>query len=452
MSEQWTLRKYEKVAQRQQDHRSPFQRDRARIMHSAAFRRLQSKTQVMGSGQSDFYRTRLTHSLEASQIGSGIMAQLRSKFPEQCSYLFPKDDTLIESICLAHDIGHPPFGHGGEVALHYMMRDHGGFEGNGQTFRIVARLEPFSEQAGMNLTRRTLLGLLKYPQTLTRLINKTPPDLPINHRQLRSDEWHPPKGIYQDDIDILNWVLEPVSTDDKIQFQKITDCNKHDKEHSQTLFKSIDCSIMELADDIAYGIHDLEDAIVTGIVSRKDFNEEVIEKLLVIEDKWLHDYCITLTDKLFNDEHYQQKEAIGGLVNYLITAIYLDDLNNEPHINFSEPLMRYNAKLPSNMASALKIFKDFVYHFVIRQTSIQRIEYRGQQIVMELFEALSSDPIRLLPSNTAKRWQKAVDNKDNSQRIIADYVAGMTDEYAIKLYQTLFSPTANSGYREPNFK
>lgn len=110
MQDIWLERRLSKVSQRQHDHRSPFQRDRARILHSAAFRRLQSKTQVMGSGQSDFYRTRLTHSLEAAQIGSGISAQLRSKHHELTQVLFPNDDTLIESLCLAHDIGHPPFG------------------------------------------------------------------------------------------------------------------------------------------------------------------------------------------------------------------------------------------------------------------------------------------------------------------------------------------------------
>jgi len=110
MQDIWLARRLSKVSQRLHDHRSPFQRDRARILHSAAFRRLQSKTQVMGSGQSDFYRTRLTHSLEAAQIGSGISAQLRSKHPELTQALFPHDDTLIESLCLAHDIGHPPFG------------------------------------------------------------------------------------------------------------------------------------------------------------------------------------------------------------------------------------------------------------------------------------------------------------------------------------------------------
>ncbi len=448
MKQEWTARQQQSVAKRQHDHRSPFQRDRARILHSAAFRRLQSKTQVMGSGQSDFYRTRLTHSLEASQIGSGIIAQLRSKYTDLCQQLFPDDDTLIESICLAHDIGHPPFGHGGEVALHFMMREHGGFEGNGQTFRIVAHLEPFSEHAGMNLTRRSLLGLLKYPQVIEKLTNQPKVDIPQNHRQLKAGDWHPPKGIYTDDLAILNWVLAPLSKSDKEKFQQI---KLHDNKHHKTMFKSLDCSIMELADDIAYGIHDLEDAIVTGIVTRGDFDSHVIDKLLTIDDAWLQDYSKTLTNKLFSHLHFKQKEAIGGLVNYLITAIELVDSNKVNGNGFTEDLLKYNARLPQQMAQVLQIFKDFVYLFVIKQTSIQRIEYRGQQIVMELFEALSSDPMRLLPSNTAKRWKNAKKSKLNHHRVIADYVAGMTDEYATRLYQTLFSPTAGTSYREPNF-
>lgn len=109
MLDAWLDRRHDNVAKRQQDHRSPYQRDRARVLHSAAFRRLQSKTQIMGSG-SDFHRTRLTHSLEAAQIGSGITAQLNSKYANECAYLLPKGDALIEALCLAHDIGHPPFG------------------------------------------------------------------------------------------------------------------------------------------------------------------------------------------------------------------------------------------------------------------------------------------------------------------------------------------------------
>ena len=448
MENPWLERRLERVAKRHQDHRSPFQRDRARILHSAAFRRLQSKTQVMGSGQSDFHRTRLTHSLEAAQIGSGIIAQIRSKYPEQSAAILPTDDSLIESLCLAHDIGHPPFGHGGEVALHYMMRDHGGFEGNGQTFRIVAHLEPFSEHFGMNLTRRTLLGLIKYPQILGKLQQDTPPELPASFRQLKADKWHPPKGLYHDDMDMNDWVLSPLSQQDKDLFQQFKTKNNH---HSKTIYKSIDCSMMELADDIAYGIHDLEDAIVTGVVNQQDFDQHVIQKLLKVDDAWLQDYSKSLADNLFSNQRYIQKEAIGGLVNYLIAAIELVDINETQNGTFEEPLLRFNAVHPVIAAQTLQIFKDFVYQFVIKQTSIQQLEYRGQQIVMELFEALASDPERLLPKSTVIRWQQAKENNQNQHRVIADYVAGMTDEYATRLYQTLFLPIGQTGFGKHDY-
>jgi len=444
----WLDRQFTKVSKRQQDHRSPFQRDRARILHSAAFRRLQSKTQVMGSGQSDFYRTRLTHSLEAAQIASGINAQLRSKFPELCDKYFPKDDSLIEAICLAHDIGHPPFGHGGEVALHYMMRDHGGFEGNGQTFRIVSKLEPFSDGYGMNLSRRTLLGLIKYPQTINKLAKDYSLPLPASFRQLKAADWHPPKGLYQDDIKTLDWVLAPLSENDKTLYQQIREMQNS---HKKTIYKSLDCSIMELADDIAYGIHDIGDAIVTGIVNKEDFDLHVIEKLRALDDTWLQEISSSLSDQLFTNKHHLQKDAIGGLVNYLITSISLVDLNDgAPKVHFDEPLLRYNAKHPAIAKEALNIFKNFVYEFVIKQTAIQKIEYRGQQIVMELFEALSSDPLRLLPKSAKQRWQQASEVDGNGHRIICDYIAGMTDDYATNLYQTLFMPTGQTNYRSFN--
>ena len=446
MSDIWLERRLKKVSKRQLDHRDPFQRDRARVLHSASFRRLQSKTQVMGSRQGDFFRTRLTHSLEAAQIGSGITAQLRCKYPELSEALFPATDSLIETICLAHDIGHPPFGHGGEVALHYMMREHGGFEGNGQTLRIVARLETFSEHYGMNLSRRTLLGLMKYPAQIEQLSQARDLTPVTNFRQLNAQDWHPPKGLYSDDNDIIDWVLSPLSNDDRLLFQQIKQQSEPTKHH-KTRFKSLDCSIMELADDIAYGIHDLEDAIVTNIVNQTDFNEHVIARLQQIDDAWLFNYSKTLTDKLFSEQHHKQKDAIGGLVNYLITAITIVDLNEQGDINFSEPLLRYNAALPKNIAQVLQIFKDFVFTFVIKQTNIQRLEYRGQQIVMELFEALSSDPVRLMPSNSAKRWQEAKANNQNAHRVIADYIAGMTDDYATRLYQSLFSANADSSFQ-----
>ena len=154
-----------------------------------------------------------------------------------------------------------------------------------------------------------------------------------------------------------------------------------------------------------------------------------------------------MTKKLFSEHHHLQKDAIGGLVNYLITGIAITDLNSQVGIDFDEPLLRYNATLSKSTAQALKIFKEFVFVYVIKLTRLQRLEYRGQQIVMELFEAISSDPMRLLPSNSANRWQTAMHNKTNAHRVIADYIAGMTDDYAIRLYQTLFSADKSSDYQ-----
>lgn len=151
---------------------SQYQRDRARIIHSAAFRRLQAKTQILGIGESDFYRTRLTHSLEVAQIGSGISEFLHEKYDsnEAIKKWLPSL-SLIETIGLSHDLGHPPFGHGGEVALNYAMINEGGFEGNGQTLRIITKLGEYSPNNGMDFTRRSILGIIKYPSPYSKTHN-----------------------------------------------------------------------------------------------------------------------------------------------------------------------------------------------------------------------------------------------------------------------------------------
>lgn len=433
----WSERILAKKAEREGDHRTPFQRDKARILHSAAFRRLQSKTQVLGVGMSDFYRTRLTHSLEASQIGQGIAAQLRIKYPQLTDDL-NLNDNLIEALCLAHDIGHPPFGHGGEVALHYMMREHGGFEGNGQTFRIVTKLEPYTADAGMNLSRRTLLGLVKYPNYLDKLtqgdLNQNTKDT-SNKRQIKAKEWHPPKGLYLCDQDVFNWLITPLSEADQRQFCQI---KALENTHSKTQFKSFDCSIMELADDIAYSIHDLEDAIVMGIVNQQQFEQEVVVPIQQLAEGWLSQHVSTLSKKLFSNEHHLRKDAIGALVNCFITNIEINDLQDK----FSDPLLVYNAVFPALYQEYISVFKGFVFKRVILKPDLQLLEYKGQQIVMELFEAFSSDPMRLLPDNTKTRWQEAqLDN--NGHRVISDYIAGMTDGFASRLYSTLFMPAIN---------
>lgn len=152
----WTHRRSGQTNQRgSHDHRDPYERDRTRVIHCPAFRRLQRKTQILGTDEGDFHRTRLTHSLEVDSIGRSIVRNLRINQEQHAALagLLPNDD-LISVICLLHDIGHPPFGHGGEVALNYMMRDYGGFEGNGQTLRLLTKVESSYGAYGLDLTRR----------------------------------------------------------------------------------------------------------------------------------------------------------------------------------------------------------------------------------------------------------------------------------------------------------
>lgn len=432
--ELWQQRINNEYKLRRKDHRDPFQRDRARILHSAAFRRLQAKTQVHGTGVNDFHRTRLTHSLEAAQIGSGILAQIENKQPELVPLL--PSPSLIESLCLAHDIGHPPFGHGGEVALNYAMREHGGFEGNAQTFRIISQLEPYTKSHGMNLSRRTLLGLMKYPALLSQVRCKQLPEPVPHQRRLKARDWPPAKGIYDcDEID-FNWVLEPLSQSDQRLFSSMRQASINPKEHHKTRFKSLDCSIMELADDIAYGVHDLEDAIVLGMVNRQQWQESAASQLAECGDPWFEENIKDISDMLFSGEHYLRKDAIGGIVNTLLTSARVKPV---PHTSFENELISHNAYLEPQLTVALEIFKSFVNQYVIQIPEVQIIEYKGQQIIMDLFEALSADPERLLPDATRKKWQLAEDENRAGMRVICDYIAAMTDGYAQKLHQQLFS-------------
>ncbi len=419
---------------RRNDHRDPFQRDRARILHSAAFRRLQAKTQVHGTGANDFHRTRLTHSLEAAQIGSGILAQIENKQPELLPIL--PSASLIESLCLAHDIGHPPFGHGGEVALNYAMREHGGFEGNAQTFRIVSQLEPYTKSHGMNLSRRTLLGLMKYPVLLSKVRCEILPEAVSHQRRLKAKDWSPAKGIYNcDEID-FDWVLEPLSASDMTLFSSLREPIVAPDKHNKTRFKSLDCSIMEIADDIAYGVHDLEDAIVLGMVNRQQWQESAASQLAECGDPWFEENINDISDMLFSGEHYLRKDAIGGIVNTLLTSAQVEVV---PNTHFHNELLSHNAYLEPHLATALEVFKSFVSEFVIQIPDVQIIEYKGQQIIMDLFEALSADPERLLPEATRKKWQHADTANGSGMRVISDYIAAMTDGYAQKLHQQLFS-------------
>lgn len=421
----WSERCSNTVISRPKDLRTPWQRDRARILHSAAFRRLQSKTQILGIGQNDFYRTRLTHSLEAAQIGTGLVNQLKSKLTPEQQQMLP-DHSLIEALCLAHDIGHPPFGHGGETALNYKMLNAGGFEGNGQTLRIVAKLEPYTLEHGMDLSRRTLLGLLKYPVLQPDLQHTYPAET----NPLNLNAWKPAKAIFADDADILEWILAPLPAFDKELFQQVDRfaCSPYLKSR----FKSLDASIMELADDIAYGVHDLEDAIVLGNISQEQWQLHTTQIFNTLPAEF-QDILDSISSNLFSELHHLRKEAIGYLVNLLICSVEL--ITSLPQA--SSALIRFNAALPSTEQKLLNCLKKVVYNCVISRPDIQQSRFRSQNMLMSLFDAFASDPQRLLPANTQVRWQKAP--AELKLRVICDYISGMTDDYAEHIYQQLFA-------------
>lgn len=428
----WTARQSGAAEQRLNDTRTSFQRDKARILHSAAFRRLQAKTQVMYVGMHDFPRTRLTHSLEASQIGASLVVHLSNQHPDLAEHL-SLSEALLESLCLAHDIGHPPFGHGGEIALNYMMRHHGGFEGNGQTFRIVTQLEAYTPRHGMDLTRRTLLGLLKYPVLASNMRQTTlSPDVD-NFRHLPTRHWLPPKALYDDDAEQLSWVLAPLSQNDKQAFQRLLHAPT-ETTHGKSAFKSVDASIMEAADDIAYGVHDLEDAIVVGLIQRHHWETHMLNDLKQLQPELVDFNAEQLTNDLFSGSHHRRKQAIGGLVNRLLTSTTLQP--NEP--DFDSPLLQYEVQLGQAEKILLNALKHFIFKWVIRKPDMQTQEFKGQQIVMALFDVLAVEPERLLPENTRLRYLEQ-QQQGNPFRVLSDYLSGMTDAYAGRLYQELFS-------------
>ncbi|EJL6264447.1 deoxyguanosinetriphosphate triphosphohydrolase family protein [Vibrio cholerae] len=412
--------------------RNEFSRDRARIIHSASFRRLQGKTQVLGLGESDFYRTRLTHSLEVAQLGSGIAEFLKTKYPEnenpEIFELIPEQN-LIESIGLAHDIGHPPFGHGGEVALNYSMRNDAGFEGNAQTLRICTKLGEYSEEEGLNLTRRTLLGLIKYPAYHNDVVNR---ELYTENGGINLDGFKPPKCIYDCEKDQVNWILQPFTNDR----DKFMSSEPKVGKHAKPKYKSFDSSIMELADDIAYGVHDLEDAIALRLVDQSMWRREVVDKLTDPLNTYpLASKIDELTQLLFSGENKTRKRAVGQLVNYFINKTEVAVLGQ-----FTHKLLDYQGELDKKAREELNIFQEFVVKNVIFTPEVQTLEYKGQQMIVQLFDVISNNPKRLLP----KKYYEMYKAQNDNLRVISDYIAGTTDDYATRLYHKIFTPSSGS--------
>lgn len=411
------------------EYRDDYTRDRARVIHSASFRRLQTKTQVLGIGEGDFHRTRLTHSMEVAQIARGIVNFFKKtkRYSNVLKYL--PNTNLIETISLAHDLGHPPFGHGGEAALNFCMRAYGGFEGNGQTLRILSRLEAHTEKYGLDVTRRCLLGILKYPVTYSD-VNRTQSG-EINNKQFSRNLWKPPKCFLDEEIDIFNWITLPFTEKDALKFKSHTPSNN--ESHGKSLYKAFDTSILEIADDIAYGVHDFEDSIALGLIS-----SDAWEKINTHNfDDLLNKYNTSSSElykNLFKKGVNERKQAIGSIVNIFVTSTQID-YNQE----FESFLLKCSASLEDSARFFLTSLKNIVYEEVILSQQVQTLEYRGEQVIIQLFNALSSDPKRLLPKDLATSLSQN-DVTADKYRIICDYIASMTNEYATRLYERLFVP------------
>lgn len=418
------------------DSRTPDEVDFARVVHSGAFRRLQGKTQILSLGDDDFYRTRLTHSLEVAQICEGILQHLRSH--QSVQDILPPSP-LLRAVGLAHDIGHPPFGHGGEVALNYCLREAGGFEGNAQTLRLMARLESYASGFGADLTRRTLLGLLKYPALQSKVANpKILPKLVEGATTIAivdDKDSTPAKACYDCDAEIVDWILDPLSQEDRDRFLEVV---LRPGKHGKTEHKSLDCSIMDAADDIAYGVHDFEDALALQLIENWHFREWVgvaeCEPLVASLQKRAIDGVEPTYDGviagLFGTDA-ARKRLIGRLVHLCISAtdIVRDD-------GFQSPLLANTLVMNEPVKSLLGKLRDLINAIVIKGPRVQHLDFKGQRLVVSCFEALTSDPKRLAPELTYREFEAC----GGDIRILGDHLGSLTDAGLLRLYDRLFSP------------
>ncbi len=389
------------------DCRSEFERDRARIIHSAAFRRLQGKTQVFGVYEGDFFRTRLTHSLEVAQIAKGIALSLGA------------DIDLVEAICLAHDLGHPPFGHAGERLLHDHMRDYGGFESNAQTFRIVTRLEhKHIAYTGLNLTYPSLDGLLKYKTC-------------INTQALKSARRAPLKGYYATDRDLVEAITCLTGSGQQ---------------------RSLECQIMDVADDIAYSVHDLEDSLQAGLITVADFHRFPAQRLVPEVNVKLSVWRQTIDAETVRTVLAQiaaQLESLEQTAGRAAHKMLTRDLIS----TFASTVSRQqDGRIDAAFSERgqIEVLKAFESQKVIHNPRVNTLSYKGKEILARLFRVLDQGPesVGLLPEEWGEHYQRALHEGDEParKRVICDFLSGMTDSYAARFYSRLFVPGEGSFY------
>ena len=348
--------------------RSPYQRDRDRIIHSSSFRRLKHKTQVFVNTEGDHYRTRLTHSMEVSQISRTL-----------ARFLGLNED-LCETLSLSHDLGHTPFGHAGEEVLNQCMKRHGGFNHNIQTLRIVTLLEhKYYKFFGLNLTIETLDGLIKH-------------NGPVKN------------------LNLYNTILKKNLFKNKIVFHA---------------FPSLEAQVAAISDDIAYNNHDLEDGLRAGLFTIEKFNSiPFVSKLI--------------NKHVNNTKNYRREIIINQIVRELINVMVVDVINTT-----NRNLKKYNPQsiediykqdrliidFSDKMKKADMQIKDFLRLNMYNHKKVIINTNKGKRIIKDLFNYLLKNPKKHISEELLKRDQK--------ERVVADFIAGMTDRYAINLHKKI---------------
>ena len=342
-------------------YRTAFQRDRDRIVHSAAFRLLEYKTQVFVNDAGDYYRTRLTHTLEVAQIGRTLARALGA------------NEDLVETICLAHDLGHPPFGHAGEHVLNQLMSDHGGFNHNHQSYRVVTKLERrYRNWTGLNLTIESLEGIAKHE-----------------------------------------------TSDNRRWFSEI----------SQETGPSVEAQIANISDELAYNAHDLDDGLQAGLIHTDQIAELGLWQQVVERVKW-KDRSLDSVSR-----HHIIRELVGLLVDDVLgeSQWRLSQLNPESSIAVQlhgDPVVCHSQAQLEQVAQ----LKDFLFHHMYRHYRIVRMQTRAEHFLEALFASYVNQPLQLPDDYRAKLDEESV------HRVVADYIANLTDRSALHEYQQLFDP------------
>jgi len=405
------------------DYRNAFQIERDRIIFSYPFRRLQSKTQVFQSGEYDFYRTRLTHSIEVAKIGRSICEYLRNS-SEALNDNFYIDADLTEAVGLAHDLGHPPFGHIGERKLNHLMAPYGGFEGNAQTLRILTELiyERPGSTKGIAPTRAFLDGVMKYKALQSECIQQ----------EADGSFTHPKNHFIYNEQETWRGII----FDDNPPPPELQSAGKLNQ------FKSIECQIMDWADDTAYSINDIVDGIHARYINVGSLTEWASDQdLSPTESQLLETLCHKIRKN--NYEPYLASR-IGLFVNACSLRARSGFLSDRTQRHAFDLEITPEAKVES------KLYKLIALDLIFRSPQLQQIEFKGGYILEKLFQALrehcidsDSTKLRLLPTQ-AQELLKTATTPDERYRRLCDYTAGLTDGLAVRTYKRLYDPDFGS--------